>query len=76
MDLSMNSMLTVRSVCGALRPKSMASGSRCCCCSYCDEGPWGELLRGDTSNKPLEWKGHHLSPACVLESLPATQGQR
>jgi len=27
-------------------------------------------------NKPLEWTGHHLFHPGVLESLPATQGQR
>jgi hypothetical protein len=29
-----------------------------------------------TDNKPLEWTGHLRFPACALESLPATQGQR
>jgi hypothetical protein len=28
-----------------------------------------------TDNKPLEWTCHLRFPACVLESLPATQGQ-
>jgi len=27
-------------------------------------------------NTPLEWTGHHRCAACILESLPATQGQR
>jgi hypothetical protein len=29
-----------------------------------------------TPNMPLEWTGHLQFPACVLETLPATQGQR
>ena len=34
------------------------------------------LLRGDTSNKPLEWTGHHKFPSGTRYSLPAAQGQR
>ena len=41
---------------------------------YCDRLSANKLRR--LSNQPLEWTGLHQLPVCVIDFLPATQGQR